>query len=92
MWDYVYRSLTYAQLGRQTEAASAASELLMRNAEYSAEFWVSNAGGFARDVELNRFLDGHRKAGLPVCTTEAQLAKYPDMTRLEGCEQQRAKS
>ncbi len=43
-------------------------------------------------TELDLFLDSHRKAGLPVCATEAQLAKYPDMKRLEQCEQQRAKS
>jgi hypothetical protein len=90
IWDYIYRPLIYAELGQKIEAESAVSELFKRNAEYSAEFWVSNVGGFARDVELNRFLDSHRKAGLPLCATEAQLAKYPDMKRLEQCEQQRA--
>jgi hypothetical protein len=44
----------------------------------------------SRDVELNLFLDGHRKAGLPICATEAHLPKYPDMKRLEQCEAQRA--
>jgi hypothetical protein len=63
-----------------------------RNAEYSAEFWVSNVGAFAREIELNRFLDSHRKAGLRVCATEAQLTKYPDMKHIEQCEQERAKS
>jgi tetratricopeptide (TPR) repeat protein len=92
IWDYIYRPLIYAELGRQIKAASAASELLMRNAEYSAEFWASNVGAFARDVELNRFLDGHRKAGLPLCATEAQIARYPDMRRLEQCHAERAKS
>ena len=65
---------------------------MKRDADYSAESWLSNVGAFARDVELDRFLDSNRKAGLPVCATEAQLAKYPDMTRLEQCQQQRAKS
>ena len=92
MWDYVHRPLTYAELGRKTEAASAVSELLNRNPDYSAEFWLSNVGAFARDVELNRFLDANRKAGLPVCATEAQLTKYREMTRLPQCEQQRLKS
>jgi hypothetical protein len=31
-----------------------------------------------------------RPAGLPLCATEAQLTKYPDMKRLEQCEAQRA--
>ncbi len=92
IWDYIYRPLIYAELGRKAEAATAVSELLKRNAEYSAEFWVSNVGAFAREIELNRFLDSHRKAGLPVCATEAQLTKYADMNRLEQCEQERAKS
>jgi adenylate cyclase len=92
IWDYIYRPLIYAELGRQTEAAAAVSELLNRDADYSAESWLSNVGAFARDIELNLFLDGHRKAGLPVCATEAQLTKYRDMTRLPLCEQQRLKS
>jgi TolB-like protein/class 3 adenylate cyclase len=50
----------------------------------------SNSGPYARDVELNRFLDSHDKAGLPLCATEAQLAKYPDMKRLPQCETERA--
>jgi hypothetical protein len=37
-------------------------------------------------------LDSNRKAGLPVCATEAQLERHPDMKRLEQCERQRAKS
>ena len=49
-------------------------------------------GAFARDVELNRFLDSNRKAGLPLCATAAQLAKYPDMQRLDECDAQRVKS
>ncbi len=80
------------QLGRKADAATAVSELLQRNPEYSAERWLSDTGAFARDVELNRFLDSHRKAGLPLCATEAQLAKYPDMKRLPQCEAQRVKS
>ena len=51
---------------------------------------LSNTGLYARDIELNRFLDSHRKAGLPLCASEAQLTKYLDMLRLEQCEAQRA--
>ena len=39
---------------------------------------------------MTLFLDSHEKAGLPVCATEGQLVKYPDMKRLEQCEAQRA--
>jgi TolB-like protein/class 3 adenylate cyclase/Tfp pilus assembly protein PilF len=92
MWDYVYRSLTYAELARRSEMASAVAELLERNPEYSAERWLYDVGTFVRDIELNHFLDSNRKAGLPICATEEQLAKYPDMKRLEQCEQRRVKS
>jgi TolB-like protein/class 3 adenylate cyclase len=91
-WDLVYRPLTYAQLNRDKEAAAAANELLQRDPEYSAEKFLSDNGTYARDVELNLFLDSHDKAGLPICATEAQLATYPDMKRLQQCEEQREKS
>ena len=58
--------------------------------DYSAEKWLSETGICAREAELNLFLDSHRKAGLPVCATAAQLAKHPDMKRLEQCDAQRA--
>jgi TolB-like protein/class 3 adenylate cyclase len=89
IWDYIYRPLIYAQLGRKADVATSFSDLLQRNPEYVAERWLSDTGTF-RDVELNLFLDSHRKAGLPLCATEEQLAKYPDMKRLELCEAQRA--
>jgi tetratricopeptide (TPR) repeat protein len=92
MWDFVYRPAVYVELGRMADTARAASDLLQRNPEYSAERWLNNTGKLARDIELHLFLDANRKAGLPICATEAQLAKYPEMARLEQCEQQRAKS
>ncbi len=92
MWDFVYRPAVYVELGRMADAAKAASDLLQRNPEYSAERWLNDTGKLARDIELHLFLDANRKAGLPICATEAQLAKSPDMTRLPQCEQQRLKS
>jgi tetratricopeptide (TPR) repeat protein len=92
MWDRVYRPLLYAQADRDDDAKSAVSDLVQRDSDYSAERWLSDVGTFVRDIELNFFLESHRKAGLPVCASEAQLKKYPDMTRLPLCEQQRLKS
>ena len=92
IWDYVYRPLVYAQAGRRDDAKAAVSDLVQREPEYSAERWLSDVGTFVRDIELNLFLDSNRKAGLPICATETQLTKYPNMKRLEQCEQQRAKS
>ncbi len=85
-WDLVYRPLSYAQLDRKEEAAAAGVELLEHDPEYSAERFLNDNGTYARDTELNLFLESHEKAGLPMCATEEQLAKYPDMKRLEQCE------
>ena len=90
IWDHQYRALSFAQLDRGQEAAREVAMLLETYPDYSAEKYISEAGTYARDTELNLFLDSHRKAGLPVCATEAQLAKYPDMNRLEQCEAERA--
>jgi TolB-like protein len=90
LWDLVYLPLCYVQLNRGKEAAAASEELLQRDPDYSAEKFLSDIGIYAREVELDLFLDSHRKAGLPLCATNEQLAKYPALKRLELCEQQRA--
>lgn len=92
MWHYFYLPQIHAQLGGPAEAATAKAELLQRFPDYSLERWLSEMGGYARETELDRVLDGHRKAGLPICATEKQLAKYPDMKRLPECEAKRARS
>jgi TolB-like protein/class 3 adenylate cyclase/Tfp pilus assembly protein PilF len=91
-FDQLFLTMSHAQLGQEEEAAHAAAELLQRDPDHSAEQFISNVGGFARDVELNLFLDGHREAKLPLCATEAQLEMSPDMTRLPQCDAERARS
>jgi TolB-like protein/class 3 adenylate cyclase/Tfp pilus assembly protein PilF len=90
LWFYVFRALIYGQLGLGADTAAASTDLLRQDPDYSAERWLSDTGTYARETELSLFLDGVKKAGLPLCATEAQLAKYPDMKRLEMCEAQRA--
>jgi adenylate cyclase len=87
--DYVFLALSYAQLGIEDKTLAATGELLVREPDYSAERIITDVGSFAREADLNRFLDGHRKAGLPLCATEAQREIYPNMIRLEECEEQR---
>jgi adenylate cyclase len=89
-YDHVYRALSFARLGDAAQANTERALVLRENPDYSAERAISDIGSYSRDTELNLFLDSHRKAGLPVCATEAQLAKYPEMKRLEQCEAQRA--
>jgi hypothetical protein len=84
--------MSYAQLGRHAEAAATAAEALQHYSDYSAERELSDGGGFARETELDLFLDSNRKAGLPICASEAQLAKYPNLKRLPRCDVERARS
>jgi TolB-like protein/class 3 adenylate cyclase/tetratricopeptide (TPR) repeat protein len=88
--DPQVRAMSYAQLGREREAAQESRALLEAYPDYSAEKFLSGTGTYARETERDLFLDSIEKAGLPVCATEEQLAKYPDMERLPECEAQRA--
>ena len=88
--DPLIRAMSYAQLGREQEAARDVAKLFEANPDYSAEKYLSETGTFARDVEMILFLDSHEKAGLPLCASAEQLAKYPDMKRMPQCEAQRA--
>jgi TolB-like protein/class 3 adenylate cyclase/tetratricopeptide (TPR) repeat protein len=92
IWDPLYRVMSYAQLGRQEEAALEVKQVLVDQPDYSAEKWLNDTGTYARDVELNLFLDSNRKADLPICATEEQLAKYTDVMRLPECDAARARS
>jgi TolB-like protein/class 3 adenylate cyclase/Tfp pilus assembly protein PilF len=88
--DCGWLAVTLAQLGRNDAASEAARRVLELDPDWSAERRMSDFGKFARDQERLLFADGARKAGLPVCATAAQLQQWPQMTRLLGCEQERA--
>jgi TolB-like protein/class 3 adenylate cyclase len=90
IWDPLYRVMSYAQLSREKEAAPDVKQVFVDQPDYSAERWLNDTGTYARQADLQLFLESNQKAGLPLCATEEQLAKYPDMKRLERCEQQRA--
>jgi TolB-like protein len=80
----------YGQLGRNAEAAEGAANVLKLDPDWSAERDISDTGAFARHAELDLYLDGIRKAGLPVCASTTALQQRPDMKRLPICEQARA--
>jgi tetratricopeptide (TPR) repeat protein len=88
---HLYLALSLAELGRDHEAAASAADLMRLDPDFSAERQIHN-DVFLDAAVIEHFLGSIKKAGLPVCATEAQLAKYPDMKRLDQCEQQRAKS
>jgi TolB-like protein/class 3 adenylate cyclase/Tfp pilus assembly protein PilF len=88
--DPQVRAMSYAQLGFEEEAAQEARALLEAYPDYSAEKFLSGTGTYAREIERDLFLDSIEKAGLPLCATQEQLAKYPAIERLEQCEARRA--
>jgi TolB-like protein/Tfp pilus assembly protein PilF len=62
----VFKALTYAQLGRKADAAREAEAILKEKPDFTARGWIANdimePGGTSETL----FLDGARKAGLPI--------------------------
>jgi hypothetical protein len=83
-------AMSYAQLGRQKEAAAETAKLLARYPDFSMERALSDFGTPKDEPTLARYMDGARKAGLNECATEAELQKYPKMTHLALCDAKRA--
>ena len=61
---YLLLAGSYAQLGRLDEAALQATSALSENPEFSLQRWSENLS-FERPADLEHYLDGLRKAGLP---------------------------
>ena len=62
----VFKALTYAQLGRKADAAREVEAILKEKPDFTARGWIANdimePGGSSEAL----FLDGARKAGLPI--------------------------
>jgi len=82
-------AMSYAQLGREAEAAAAVGEFRRRFPGWSAEKHLSDTGTFANLADLEHYLNDIRKAGVRECMTEEELQKWPMVSRLPSCEQQR---
>jgi TolB-like protein len=90
IWCQLELAMSYAQLGRQTDAEAAKAEMLRRYPEFSMERFMSDQGGIPDQPTLALYLDGVRKAGLNECATQAELQKYPNTTHLALCDARRA--
>jgi len=92
--DLNVMAMSYAQLGRDADARQAAARSRQLEPDYSAERELGETREFAPAAAVNRalYLEGWRKAGLPVCATAEQLAKYPSIKRMPECEAERARS
>jgi tetratricopeptide (TPR) repeat protein len=86
---HLYLALSLAEVGQRDEASAKGADLLREHPDFSAERQIAN-DVFVDQAVITHFIGSIEKAGLPLCATEAQLAKYPDMKRLEQCDAQRA--
>ncbi|HMQ91730.1 MAG TPA: winged helix-turn-helix domain-containing protein [Amaricoccus sp.] len=79
-------ALALAQAGDAAARAEVA-ELLRLDPEFSAEAWIANDFYQPGSSSVALFVDGARKAGLPICTADA--AAIPPARRLPDCEAER---
>jgi hypothetical protein len=82
---------SYGQLGRTEEAAEAKAKLLKAFPNVSAERVLNEDYVYAHEEDEKSFVDGFRVAGLPVCMTAEQIARFPTLKSLPECEAERAK-
>ena len=61
---YIWLASTYAEAGREEAARTAAKELLTRNPKFSVKQFAKFQA-WKNPEDLERILDGLRKAGLP---------------------------
>jgi TolB-like protein/Tfp pilus assembly protein PilF len=64
--DKVFKALTYAQLGRTADAAREVGAILKEQPDFTARGWIANDIMEPGGSSEARFLDGARKAGLPI--------------------------
>ncbi|MGH6913966.1 MAG: hypothetical protein ACREH3_09705, partial [Geminicoccales bacterium] len=62
----VFKALTYAQLGRTADAAREVEAILEEQPDFTARGWIANDIMEPGGSSEARFLDGARKAGLPI--------------------------
>ena len=65
-WDYVYRAVAYAQLGRISEARNEIEALEKIDPEFGDEVWQRFRIFNFPDDRIRQYLEGLRKAGLDV--------------------------
>jgi hypothetical protein len=85
-------ALSAAQAGLRDKARRNAEEVLRLEPGFTAEAWVDNDFYQPGGSSAALFLEGTRKAGLPLCAKSEQAAKFDPRNRLPECEAERAKA
>ena len=88
--DYAFLATAYAYLGRTGDAEAAAANVKKLDPTWIAERYLIDWGG-CTEKEAELFVDGARKAGLPVCVPADKLKGMPNLWRVKSCDRQRAK-
>ena len=65
--------------------------MLREEPGFAAEAWVDDDFFQPGGSSAALFFDGARKAGLPLCATAAEAARFDPRNRLPECEAERAK-
>jgi hypothetical protein len=81
----LFLTFSYAFLAKHDELERARTQLLTEYPSMSAELLLNTGWFFARPQEKNLFLDGFRAASVPLCASDADLAKITKPTRLPEC-------
>jgi TolB-like protein/class 3 adenylate cyclase len=89
--DFAMLAAIYYRLGHAPEARKAAADTLRSDADWSLEHYLNQWGFPKRNEELKLYSEGGLGAGLPMCASDAILAKEPKMHQLPLCEQTRKK-
>ncbi len=88
--DHAFLAMAYAQQGLAGEAAAAAANVVKLDADWNAERYLSEAGGYA-EPQAEIFVASARKAGLPDCLPSGKLQNLPNAFRVRSCDTRRAK-
>jgi hypothetical protein len=84
-WTVFDLAVSYAYLNQSKEAQNTKAAFIARFGETSAEQWLNEGQNYARQQELDFFVNGFRKIGLPVCAPDEYLAKIEKPKRLPEC-------
>jgi TolB-like protein len=87
--DYAYLAMANAYLGRTGAAEAAAANVKKLDAAWTAERYLSEAGGYA-EKESELFVEGARKAGVTACVPADKLSSMPNLIHIKACDEERA--
>jgi tetratricopeptide (TPR) repeat protein len=90
--DLAFIAANAAYLGRLDEAKAMADRIAALDSKWSAEQWLSDQGGLAREEDAELLAEGARKARVRACLSATELKERPSTRTLNSCNAERARS